>query len=416
MDIADEEGFKGVLDVCVERAVRHAKAQATFPEIKLAKVKPVKRTVRAKIKREPIPLDAKIKLANEVTKAAKAMDTVVMALSSLIHVDSSTNFASTEGALITQDFMRVAGELMFNAQGKGGSQTYWKPFGAMGGWEFIEKVDPVMLGLSVANKCRKLVTEARTPKDKLTTVVTTPSFNMLKVHEIVGHPVEGDRVLGGESAWAGRAWWQDIRGKRVASNLVTAVSDARPIKKHEGLYGTYHYDDEGVPAQRIVHIKNGTLKDFLHSRQTAHIAKARPSGAMRATHAGLMPIIRMTNTYFEADPKGPNTLEECIEDIKDGVLLGHQSIPSIDSRRFRFQISAYEAWQIKKGEIRGMLKNTALMGTTPDYLKSIHKVGGPKTFELFQVPNCGKGDPMQIARVGNGGPIMVGTARIIGGA
>jgi TldD protein len=124
----------------------------------------------------------------------------------------------------------------------------------------------------------------------------------------------------------------------------------------------------------------------------------------------------MTNTYFEPDPKGPNSLEECIEDVKEGVLIGHQSIPSIDSRRYRFQISAYEAWRIRKGEIAGMLKNTALMGTTPDYLGSIRTVGGPGTWELFQIPNCGKGDPMQIMRLANGGPVMVGTGRIIGGA
>jgi TldD protein len=416
MDVADDEGLKGVLDDCVGRAVRHAKAQARFLEIKLASVKARKRWVKAKIEREPITLKAKIDLAKEVTRSAKAMDTIVMALASVYHVDSTKHFASTEGSLITQDFMMVGGEIMCNATSKGGSQTYWKPFGAFGGWEFIDRTDPVMLGLKVANMARKLVTEAKTPKSELTTVVTKPDFNMLKVHEIVGHPVEGDRVLGGESAWAGRAWWQDLRGRRVASKLVTAVSDARPIERHKGFYGTFAFDDEGVPAQRVTHIEKGILKDFLHSRQTASIARSKPSGAMRANHAGLMPIVRMTNTYFEYDKDGPNSLEECIEDIKDGVILGHQSIPSIDSRRFRFQISAYEAWRIKRGEVAGLLKNTALMGTTPEYLKSIYRVGGKKTWELYQVPNCGKGDPMQIMRVGNGGPIMVGTGKILGGA
>jgi TldD protein len=228
--------------------------------------------------------------------------------------------------------------------------------------------------------------------------------------------VEGDRVLGGESAWAGRSWWKELRGKKVGSKLVTAVSDGRPIKKHRGFYGTFHYDDEGVPAQHVVHIEKGRLKNFLHSRQTAYITGAKPSGAMRANGAGVMPIIRMTNTYFEPDPKGPGTLEETIEDVKEGVLIGHQSIPSIDSRRYRWQINAYEGWEIKKGEPGRLLKNLALIGTTPDYFNSVYRVGGPKTWELHQVPNCGKGDPMQIMRVGNGGPLMVGIGRIVGGA
>jgi len=416
MDVPDEHGFKGVLDDCIARAVRHAKAQARFPEVRLAKVKPVKKHIKAEFEREPIDLDAKVRFVQEVTKAAKSMETIVMSLAEVYHVDSTKHFCSTEGALITQDFLRVGGDILCNAYQSGQSQTYYKPYGALGGWEFIEKFDIESLALRVANMSRRLVTEAKVPKSGLTTVVTTPSFNMLKVHEIVGHPVEADRVLGGESAWAGRAWWRDLQGKRVASPLVTAVSDARPMEKHKGFYGTFAYDDEGVPAQRVVHIQNGILKGFLHSRQTAFLAGGRPSGAMRANHAGLMPIIRMTNTYFEPARGGPSTLEECIEDVKDGVLLGHQSIPSIDSRRYRFQISAYEAWEIKDGEVGGLLKNTAMMGTTPEYLKSIHIVGGPKTWELFQIPNCGKGDPMQIMRLSNGGPIMVGKACIQGGA
>ena len=416
MDLPDEHGFKGVLDDCIARAVRHAKAQSKFPEVKLAKVKPVKKHIKTEFEKWPIDLDTKVRFVQEISRAAKAMETIVMTLSEVYHVDTTKHFCSTDGALITQDILRVGGDILCNAHQNGQSQTYYKPYGAIGGWEFIERFDIEAMALRVANMARRLVTEAKVPTSGLTTVVTKPSFNMLKVHEIVGHPVEGDRVLGGESAWAGRAWWRELRGKKVASDLVTAVSDARPMERHKGFYGTFAYDDEGVPAQRVVHIQNGILKDFLHSRQTAALAGARPSGAMRANHAGLMPIIRMTNTYFEPDQSGPNTLEECIEDVNEGVLLGHQSIPSIDSRRYRFQISAYEAWEIKNGELGSLLKNTAMMGTTPEYLKSIHVVGGPKTWELFQIPNCGKGDPMQIMRVGNGGPIMVGKACIQGGA
>ena len=416
MDVPDEHGFKGVLDDCIARAVRHAKAQSKFPEVKLAKVKPVRKHLRAEIEKAPIDLDSKVRFVQEISKAVKSMETIVMSLAEVYHVEMTKHFCSTEGALITQENMRVGGDILCNAHQSGQSQTYYKPYGAIGGWEFIEKFDIESLALRIANMSRRLVTEAKVPKSGLTTVVTKPNFNMLKVHEIVGHPAEADRVLGGESAWAGRAWWRDLRGKRVASELVTAVSDARPMERHRGFYGTFAYDDEGVPAQRVVHIQNGILKDFLHSRQTAYLAGARPSGAMRATHAGLVPIIRMTNTYFEADKEGPNTLEECIEDVKDGVLMGHQSIPSIDSRRYRFQISAYEAWEIKDGEIGGLLKNTAMMGTTPEYLKSIKVVRGPKTWELYQIPNCGKGDPMQIMRLSNGGPIMVGKACVQGGA
>ncbi len=139
-----------------------------------------------------------------------------------------------------------------------------------------------------------------------------------------------------------------------------------------------------------------------------------PNGAMRAVSAANVPIIRMTNTYFEADPEGPSTLEECIEDVKEGVVLGNSSIPSIDSVRLRWQINAYDGWQVRDGEIVGRLKNLALLGNTPEFFRTIRLVGDERTWRLMPIPNCGKGDPMQIARIGNGGPVMVGEGTIVG--
>ena len=414
-DVPSLEALNGVIMACLDAAVRNARAADRFGKIELAEVRPVKANIKVPMKRPPADLETKKAMVMEVTKAMKAKETVMMAVGDLMHEDITKHFCSTEGALIVQESMRVGGELLVNASGPGGSQTIWKPFGAMGGWEFIDKIDPMCLGLETAERARRLVTEAKAPESRETTVVTRPDFNMLKVHEIVGHPVEADRVLGGEAAWAGRAWWKELAGTRVGSGLITAVSDARPTEDRlAGFYGTFAYYDEGVPGQRVVHIERGVLKDFLHSRQTAAIFGTRSSGAMRANHAGMMPIIRMTNTFFESDPEGPNTLDDMIGDIKDGILLGHQSIPSIDSRRFRFQINAYEGWEIKKGEVGPLLKNVALIGNTSNYLRSIYRVGGPKTWQLFQLPNCGKGDPMQIMRVGNGGPLMAGQARILG--
>jgi TldD protein len=122
----------------------------------------------------------------------------------------------------------------------------------------------------------------------------------------------------------------------------------------------------------------------------------------------------MTNTYFEADPEGPSTLEECIEDVKEGIILGESSIPSIDSVRLRWQINAYDGWRVKDGEVVGSLKNLAFLGNTPEYFHTIRLVGNERTWKLLPIPNCGKGDPMQIQRIGNGGPILVGEGNIVG--
>jgi TldD protein len=45
---------------------------------------------------------------------------------------------------------------------------------------------------------------------------------------------------------------------------------------------------------------------------------------------------------------------------------------------------------------------------------SIDAVG--TDFRLHPIPNCGKGQPMQTKRLGNGGPTMRGRARLTGGS
>lgn len=418
VDAPTAEALRKAVQRCVEGAVAAAKATSRrkFSAVQLAQAGTPVAKITPDVKKRPVSLDEKKRTVIEMSKDMKSVETIQMAITSIYHTDLTRHFASTEGARLTEDVLFVGGSVYaFGAAGSS-MQTYWRPFGAKGGWEYIEAAEPMRLARSVAETTRLLVTTAVTPRSRVTTVVTRPAFNTLSVHEIVGHPVEADRVLGGESAWAGRAWWKDLVGQRVASPLVTAVSDARQTERHAGHYGTFRYDDEGVPAHRVVHLEQGVLRDFLHSRQTAAIMGVEPNGGMRAISAGVVPIIRMTNTYFEPDAGGPSTLEEMIEDIEDGIILGHQSIPSIDSRRYRWQISAYEGWEIRRGQIGRMLRNISLLGNTPDYLGSIYRVGNEKTFELHPVPNCGKGDPMQVQKVTNGGPLMAGKGRIVGGA
>jgi len=419
-DICSRSGLRAGAAECLERAVSAARAQSRFEPVALAPVKPVRKKITYS-RKVRAPIEDKMELCVRLTRTMKDVPGVVMATSNLSLVESERHFASTEGANITEEVFHVGGWLFCSATGgeSGGprsSQSVYRPWGARGGWEFVRELGPEDTALDLARTAAELASKAVTPDTRVTTVVTRPCYNSLLVHEIVGHPCEADRVLGGESAWAGRSWWKERAQKRVGSALVNAVSDARPILRHRGCYGTYPYDDEGVPSSRVVHIENGILRGFLNSRQSAAMMGVPPNGGMRSVSAGLMPLVRMSNTYFEPDPQGPRSLEEMIEDVRDGVLVGHQSIPSIDSRRYRWQINAYDGWEITNGRLGRRLKNLALIGNTKEYFGSIFRVGGPATFRLYPIPNCGKGDPMQIQRVTNGGPLMAGKAKVVGGA
>ena len=247
------------------------------------------------------------------------------------------------------------------------------------------------------------------PQEKESIVVTDPFYNALLVHEICGHPTEADRALKREAAWAGRAWWyhsieENLLGKQVAAENVSVFSD--PLM--EG-YGNYHYDDEGTKAKKIYNIKNGILNEFLNGLETAKILGKQPNGGMRASSASVVPIIRMNNTCFEA---GDWNAEEIIQETREGYYLCGQKIPSIGDTRQNFRITCWKLYEIKNGEIGQLYRMGGMTADSGAYLKSIDAAG--KNFQIFPIPNCGKGTPMQTMKVGNGGPTMRGKARITG--
>jgi TldD protein len=241
-------------------------------------------------------------------------------------------------------------------------------------------------------------------------VVADPHYNALVAHEIVGHPTELDRALKLETAYAGRSWLlrtpEDSEvGRRIASPLVSAFSDPSLPG-----YGHYRYDHEGTPGRRVVHIEHGIFRGFMNSRQTAAIIGAEPNGHFKATEAALVPLIRMSTTVFDRGARDPGDI---IGEVDQGYYLVGHRIPSIAESRENFRISARRVYEIRQGELGRLYRDGGLMADTRDYLMSIDAVG--TDFRLYPIPNCGKGQPMQPKRLGNGAPTMRSRARLTGG-
>ncbi len=75
---------------------------------------------------------------------------------------------------------------------------------------------------------------------------------------------------------------------------------------------------------------------------------------------------------------------------------------SIDDRRLNFQFATEAAWEIKDGERGALLRQPTYTGITYEFWRSCDAVG--KEYVLWGTPNCGKGQPGQVARVGHGSP------------
>ncbi len=326
-------------------------------------------------------------------------------------------FASSEGALIDQCYPLTQGFLYVVAREAGAvPESHYDWLGDLKGWEVLEGEN--VYGKTFRQFARDLTqdTVELAGADRLeptpveTTVVTDPHYNALVVHEIVGHPVEADRALKMETGYAGRTWLyrgpqENMLGQRIASERVTAYSDT----SLQG-FGLYTYDAEGVRAKRVVHIDRGIFRGFLNSRETAAILGEEPNGAMRAADPVYVPLVRMTNTVFANGDRHP---PEIIGEVDDGYYLAGHRIPSISESRENFRITARKVYKIEHGKLTKLYRSGGMTADSRDYLMSIDAVGND--FTLFPVPNCGKGQPMQSMRVGNGGPTMRGRAKILGG-
>jgi TldD protein len=329
-------------------------------------------------------------------------------------------FASSEGALIDQSFALSQGIAYVVAAGEDSSQELYDVMGHQRGWEILEQgvADGALaappfpaFALALARDAVELSGAPPLPSlERETTVVTDPHYNALVAHEIIGHPVELDRGLKMETAYAGRSWLlralDDTHvGRRIASPLVTAYSDpALPG------YGHYRYDHEGTPARRVVHIDGGTFTGFMNSRQTAAVFGGAPNGHWKATDAALVPLVRMSSTVFAP---GDREVADMIAEVDDGYyLVGHRT-PSIAESRENFRISARKVYEIRGGRLGRLYRDGGIMADSRDYLMHVDAVGAD--FRLYPIHNCGKGQPMQVKKLGNGGPTMRSRARITGG-
>jgi TldD protein len=325
-------------------------------------------------------------------------------------------FCNTEGACIDQSYVLTQGSVAVVAQKAGGiPETYHDYIGGLRGWEVLKGKNVYKQSLEEFALLRTCETLELTNAEFLpatsepVVVVTNPHFNALLVHEIIGHPTEADRVLKLETAYAGRSWLfrnlQDNElGKQIASSLLTAYSDPTI----DG-YGHYAYDAEGTPAKRVNLIEGGILKCFMNGREHAAILNQPPNGSMRATEPYYAPLTRMTNTVFA---NGNTPSSEIITEVQDGYYIVNHRIPSISESRENFCISAQRVYKIKNGQITTLYRQGGITADSKDFLMNIDAVGND--FKIFPIPNCGKGQPMQIMRVGNGGPTLRSKARLTG--
>ncbi len=311
-------------------------------------------------------------------------------------------YADSEGSYIEQELVESGGGIEANAVGEDDLQvrTYPCSFGgnhAKAGYEFIEDMELVENAARTAEEAVKLTEAEECPQGEFDIVIDSTQM-ALQIHESIGHPIELDRVFGSEEAYAGTSFLKPeyLDEFQYGSEKVNVVADATV----ENGLGSFGYDDEGVPAQKVPIIEEGIFAGFLTSRADAARLAQTSGGTCRADGWENLPLIRMTNINLLP---GDYEFEELISDIDYGLYLEANRSWSIDDRRLNFQFSCEIAYEIKDGALTGKIfKNPIYTGHTPEFWRSCAGICNEDYWQLVGVPNCGKGQPGQTARVGHG--------------
>jgi TldD protein len=329
-------------------------------------------------------------------------------------------FISGDGTVISQGFAFSQGDCYVVAQSGDGHQEIYDTIGQQRGVECLAEGyrDELMPNPDLLTFALELATEARElaaasvlkPPDAEVTVVTDPHFNALISHEIIGHPSEADRALKMEAAYAGRSWFlrsleDNEIGRQVGSPLLSACSDP-------GLagYGHYRYDHEGTLGRRVMHVEKGLFQGFLNSRDTAAVLDVEPNGSARASEVFYVPLIRMSNTFLLSGESDP---QQIIADVERGYYVCGSAVPSIAESRENFRISARRVYEIDHGRLGRLYRAGSVIADSKEFFMHVDAAGND--LRLIAIPNCGKGQPMQVKRMSNGGPTLRSRARLGGG-
>ena len=313
---------------------------------------------------------------------------------------------TSEGTKLISDHSEISGFAILNAKGStGNNEQRIHDFKGTYGWEYFKEKNFFERLKEDTEQVTQVADKAQTIKftDPIDMIVGSEVAGIIS-HENVGHPSEGDRIMGREAAQAGESFWKHYInniGKEVVGSPQVSVSDDPTIV---GSPGYYLYDDEGVPARKRRLMVEGRLNEPLLNRDYGQRFGLGSNAAARADGFDREPIIRMASTFIEP---GDYSLDEMVSEIKKGIYMKSFTEWNIDDVRYQSKYVGLECYLIENGEITSKrIRRPVLETTSVGLFKSVDACGKPDTIEWTHSGSCGKGDPMQLAPVYMTGPVM----------
>ena len=366
-----------------------------------------------------IPIKEKIELLMAVNNIALTNGANFIN-SQLFQVNEQKYFASTDGSYIDQDIHRLWPTFTVTKTDKQSGRFETRnalscPQGM--GYEYLvpDKKEEIASHFTLYKNRYDMLEDARLAalqaEEKLKAkpvepgkydLVIDPTQLFLTIHESVGHPTELDRVLGYEANYAGTSFatmdkWKS-KNFNFGNKLVNFVAD----KTQPGSLGAVGYDDEGVRTKDWNIIKDGILVNYQATRDQVHMLGETASQACSyADSWNSIQFQRMPNVSLQAGKTALSAMD-MIRNVEKGIYILGRNSYSIDQQRYNFQFSGQLCYEIKNGQIAGLLKDVAYQSNTQEFWNSVGAICDGNDYRLGGSFIDGKGQPSQVSAVSHG--------------
>jgi TldD protein len=398
----------GLSDSCVDdvvsRAVSVARAGgvAGAGSVRLSREEVREGHFRGPCRQDPFEVsrEDKIDLLTRVCENLHAPREVSVSYAGLWFEKRHRVFGNTEGTMVSSEIVFSQPLIRATAVHRGDAQSRSLQVGGrVAGWEWIRELDMAQTATRVGEEAVMKVRADEGPTGTMDLVLDGVHLG-LTMHESVGHPTESDRALGWEANMAGKSFLKlsDRGSLRYGSPLVSFLAD----NTMQGGLATWGWDDEGVPGQRWYLVREGVFREFGTVRETApELDEPTSRGCCRAQDFTHFPINRQPNLYLEPGDEGV-TADDLISEVDRGIYIEGRGSFSIDQMRLNFQFGGDFFWEIRGGRKVRPLKKVIYRSTTPEFWGSCDGIAGPADFRRLGILTCGKGEPMQAARMTHG--------------
>ncbi|AEG15530.1 peptidase U62 modulator of DNA gyrase [Desulfofundulus kuznetsovii DSM 6115] len=342
--------------------------------------------------------ERKVEAVQAADRAARAVDVekIKQVMVGYGDVVQKVVIANSAGEYVEDE--RIRTRLMVQVVAAEGPtiQTGYEAVGGLTGFELLERYRPESVAEIAARRAVEMLKAQPAPTGKMPVVMAGEAGGTM-VHEACGHGLEADLVQKKLSVYAGK------KGQKVAADIVTVIDDASMA----GHYGSYRFDDEGVPARKVTLIEKGELTDYMYDRLTASREGKASNGHGRRESYQHKPIPRMGNTYIAPGRMDP---EKIIRETKNGLLVKKMGGGQVNTTTGDFVFDVAEGYLIQDGEVGPMVRGATLTGNGPEVLRIVEMIGRDLGFTIGTCGKDGQGVPVSDAQ-----PTMAIKELIVGG-